>query len=413
MNGYKEFEAKTLDDAIQDACAFYDSSREKLEIEILNDAKGGIFGLMGAKKARIRAKLVQLSRVLEGLDQQPEGKEKQRSKRGNGALHGALSEPFSPQAVCAPEESVAQGFIPPAPEGGRQKKQEQHHNAHRNNERKRHSSAPAVPAVSAMPAMDDLPFTGQASIAELFAKSSQNARALNGREDNRDAGREAGHENPARVPQKGPKGRIHREYKTGEKKSKESSPPRPEEEDCAGEGDLRDALCQAEEYTRIPFDQLDKGELETATREIVNRLVTSFLDNPAIDVTIDTDRVRVSITGLEDAGILIGRDGQTLASLQYLVTRMLSSRMNTLMRVQIDAGDYRARQDERLRELALSLAEKVKTGGRPQVTRPLSSYHRRVIHLTLQDDPLVQTHSKGEGDMKRVMIARKKPEKTS
>jgi spoIIIJ-associated protein len=68
MSGYKEFEGKTLDEAIQAPCSFYDTSREKLEIEICNDAKGGIFGLVGAKKARVRAKLVKLASVLDDLD---------------------------------------------------------------------------------------------------------------------------------------------------------------------------------------------------------------------------------------------------------------------------------------------------------------------------------------------------------
>ncbi|MCC8193800.1 MAG: KH domain-containing protein, partial [Deltaproteobacteria bacterium] len=174
------------------------------------------------------------------------------------------------------------------------------------------------------------------------------------------------------------------------------------------DADAGDLDADGEEFSRVPFDQLDVAELENAAREMVARLTAPFLGDVTVSVAVGSDRVRISLTDVDDPGLLIGRDGQTLASLQYLVTRMLSNRMNALLRVQIDAGDYRERQDERLRELALSLAEKVKAGGRPQVTRPLSSYHRRVIHLTLQDDPQVQTHSKGEGEMKRVMVARRK-----
>ncbi len=169
-----------------------------------------------------------------------------------------------------------------------------------------------------------------------------------------------------------------------------------------------DLELDGEEFSRVPFDQLDAAALENAAREIVSHLTRPFLGEVSIAVVIANDRVRITLTDVDDPGLLIGRDGQTLASLQYLVTRMLSNRMKALLRVQIDAGDYRERQDERLREMALQLAEKVKAGGRPQATRPLSSYHRRVIHLTLQNDPLVQTHSKGEGEMKRVMVARRK-----
>ena len=78
------------------------------------------------------------------------------------------------------------------------------------------------------------------------------------------------------------------------------------------------------------------------------------------------------------------------------------------VRVQVDAGDYHSRQDSRLQELARALADKVRATGRSQSTRPLSAYQRRVIHLTLQDDPDVQTRSSGEGPLKRVVILRRK-----
>ncbi|MCC8194043.1 MAG: Jag N-terminal domain-containing protein, partial [Deltaproteobacteria bacterium] len=95
MSGYKEFEGKTLDEAIRDACAYYNATRDKLEIDILNDAKGGIFGLVGAKKARVRARLVELSSVLEGLDSLGEkGKQKKRGEAHPGeARRGGRREP--------------------------------------------------------------------------------------------------------------------------------------------------------------------------------------------------------------------------------------------------------------------------------------------------------------------------------
>ena len=80
----------------------------------------------------------------------------------------------------------------------------------------------------------------------------------------------------------------------------------------------------------------------------------------------------------------------------------------TRLTVQVDAGDYHSRQDSRLQELARALADKVRATGRSQSTRPLSAYQRRVIHLTLQDDPDVQTRSSGEGPLKRVVILRRK-----
>jgi spoIIIJ-associated protein len=105
--------------------------------------------------------------------------------------------------------------------------------------------------------------------------------------------------------------------------------------------------------------------------------------------------------------MLIGREGQTLAALQYLASRIVSRGMNAAVRVNLDAGEYRQHQDDKLQELALNLAVKVKNTGRPCSTRPLNSYHRRIIHLTLQEDEEVQTRSTGQGALKRVVVQRR------
>ncbi|MFO7876571.1 MAG: R3H domain-containing nucleic acid-binding protein, partial [Desulfovermiculus sp.] len=81
--------------------------------------------------------------------------------------------------------------------------------------------------------------------------------------------------------------------------------------------------------------------------------------------------------------------------------------------VQLDAGGYRQRQDDQVRQKALYLAQKVKDSGKAQSTKPMSSYHRRLVHLSLQDDTDIITRSKGDGPMKRVLITlkrRKEPE---
>lgn len=363
MSGYKEFEGKTLDDAIRGACSFYDVSRDKLEVEICNDAKGGIFGLMGVKKARIRAKLVELANVLDDLDASvTSGKrQKKRPAEKQGSEEGKRREENKPRQMKC-EDAAAQRQAAAKDRADHQKKQ-------------------------ALNVYNGNVGTGVESVAELFAKASKDPVEPSPQKDGR--GRDRGR-----------KGKAEREK--GDSRQVEGLP---ENGNSNGNGDLDH---DAEDLNWVPFDQLDQAELESVAREIVTRLTEPFLGGTTIAVTTGNDRVRVCITDVEDPGLLIGRDGQNLASLQYLVTRMLSSRMKALLRVQIDAGDYRERQDERLRDLAFSLAEKVKAGGRPQVTRPLSSYHRRVIHLALQEDPLIQTHSKGEGEMKRVMIAKKK-----
>jgi spoIIIJ-associated protein len=121
-------------------------------------------------------------------------------------------------------------------------------------------------------------------------------------------------------------------------------------------------------------------------------------------VEIGNDRARVSLDCGDAAGLLVGRDGQTLAAVQYLAARIVGRKIGGALRLHIDAGHYRERQDDRLKELALSLAAKVKKTRKPQSTRPLSAYQRRIVHLALEPDPDVSTRSKGEGAQRRVVV---------
>jgi len=151
------------------------------------------------------------------------------------------------------------------------------------------------------------------------------------------------------------------------------------------------------------------AELKQIVLGVVERLVNTIVDDPRIEVEIeDKDRVKVTILGDEHSGLLIGREGQTLASIQYLANRIMAKKSTEPLRIQVDTGDYRERQDDSLRQLALHLADKAKSLGRVQSTKPLSSYHRRVVHMTLQTDETISTKSKGDGPLKRVLILPKR-----
>ena len=159
----------------------------------------------------------------------------------------------------------------------------------------------------------------------------------------------------------------------------------------------------------IPFNELDQQKLSALTEEAARQLITPILGDVPLHVSIADNHVEVHVSCGEQSSLLIGREGQTLSSLQYLASRIVSTGMEAAVRVQINAGDYRERQDERLRELAYVLAERVRATGRSCSTRPMSSYHRRIIHLALQDSPDVQTRSSGEGPLKRIIVQKRKP----
>jgi len=153
-------------------------------------------------------------------------------------------------------------------------------------------------------------------------------------------------------------------------------------------------------------------ELKALITTVVDRVVSPIVQHPDIDVDVEEgSRAKVTIQDDANSGLLIGREGQTLAAVQYLVNRIVANKWPEPVKVQVDTGDYRERQDDNLRQLAQHLAEKVRNQGKPQSTRPLSSYHRRVVHLALQEDETVTTRSKGDGPLKRVLILPRRGDK--
>lgn len=109
----------------------------------------------------------------------------------------------------------------------------------------------------------------------------------------------------------------------------------------------------------------------------------------------------------EDLGILIGRRGETLSSLQYLVNLIVGRRLKAGVGVVVDVAGYRQRRYESLRLLARRLADQVRSTGRSVTLEPMPAGERRIIHLELSDDPYVTTQSIGQGEARKVAILSK------
>jgi len=115
------------------------------------------------------------------------------------------------------------------------------------------------------------------------------------------------------------------------------------------------------------------------------------------------DVITLNVKG-DDLGILIGRRGQTLASLQHIVRLIVAHQVKARVPVVIDVEGYKERRYGALQALALRIAEQVKARRRPFALEPMPAYERRIIHLTLADDPDVTTESIGEGETRKVVI---------
>ena len=106
----------------------------------------------------------------------------------------------------------------------------------------------------------------------------------------------------------------------------------------------------------------------------------------------------------DQEGFLIGKHGRTLESLQMLINRMVSKRLKSTLRVVLDIDNYRKRRVDSLAQMALRMGDKVKRTGHSQTLGPFNAYDRRIIHLTLKEDPSLNTESLGEGELKKVRI---------
>ena len=113
----------------------------------------------------------------------------------------------------------------------------------------------------------------------------------------------------------------------------------------------------------------------------------------------------------EEMGILIGKRGQTLDSLQYLISLVVNKESDSYIKVKVDTEDYRERRKATLENLAKNLSYKVKRTRRPVTLEPMNPYERRIIHSALQNDRYVETHSEGDEPYRKVVITLKKREK--
>ena len=145
--------------------------------------------------------------------------------------------------------------------------------------------------------------------------------------------------------------------------------------------------------------------------------IREFLENVFsamnMEVTIDIKKAEddkvyeVELSGKE-MGLLIGKRGQTLDSLQYLTNLAVNKHSDGYIKVKLDTEDYRQRRKETLENLAKNIAYKVKRTKRPVSLEPMNPFERRVIHSALQGDRYVETHSEGEEPFRHVVVTLKK-----
>ena len=241
-------------------------------------------------------------------------------------------------------------------------------------------------------------------------------------------------EKPEKKPAKAP-------VKT-EKKEKESAPakakkepvksvekeaPKDTREKAKGKEKARPAVMENTQQSRTVETKEEIREekpakehtpRENADPEVVTKKAVEFLQSmfDAMDINVDintsfeNDTLSIDLSG-DDMGILIGKRGQTLDSVQYLTSLVINKGKASYVRVKVDTENYRERRKATLENLAKNIAFKVKKTRKSIYLEPMNPYERRIIHSALQNDPYVTTHSEGEEPLRKVVVTLKKKEK--
>jgi spoIIIJ-associated protein len=169
---------------------------------------------------------------------------------------------------------------------------------------------------------------------------------------------------------------------------------------------------QEERPAEEPKKARELAEVQPQTVEAVKTFLADTMKamnmEVEIEISIDEDGALCADLRGEHMGILIGKRGQTLDSLQYLANRVANKHQDGYVRVKLDTENYRARREETLKHLAKNIAHKVKRNRRPVALEPMNPYERRIIHSALQSNPYVTTHSEGEEPYRKVVITLKR-----
>lgn len=164
---------------------------------------------------------------------------------------------------------------------------------------------------------------------------------------------------------------------------------------------------------RIKLKEIEEKVIEKTMEETAETFLMNVFREMKINANVEVEYLEdeacmnINVTG-DDMGILIGKRGQTLDSLQYLVSLVVNKESSSYIKVKVDTENYRERRRETLENLARNISFKVKRTNHSVSLEPMNPYERRIIHSALQNDKYVETHSEGEEPYRHVVVTLKK-----
>ena len=169
--------------------------------------------------------------------------------------------------------------------------------------------------------------------------------------------------------------------------------------------EVKEAPKAEEKPKAEPFTAEQKDVIKKDIQTFLNNMFGAMSMEVKADITFDDEEnsVNVDLSG-DNMGVLIGKRGQTLDSIQYLTSLVINKNSEKYVRVKLDTENYRKRRKETLESLAKNIAYKVKRSRRPVSLEPMNPYERRIIHSALQADKFVSTRSEGEEPFRHVVV---------
>lgn len=218
----------------------------------------------------------------------------------------------------------------------------------------------------------------------------------------------------SRKPEKEPK-KFDKEKKNTEKAEKNFKKDNVKENskenmEAAEFDTVKEEFLHEENQSKLPKTPVDPREAEERAEKFLKDMFSAMEMQVIIQAEYKDDTLTVDLSG-DDMGVLIGKRGQTLDSIQYLVSLVVNKGKSSYIRVKVDTENYRNRRKATLENLAKNIAYKVKKTRRPVYLEPMNPYERRIIHSALQNDPYVTTHSEGEEPCRKVVVTLKKRER--
>lgn len=187
----------------------------------------------------------------------------------------------------------------------------------------------------------------------------------------------------------------------------EKSQPTDEFENKVSTEEITTSTQEAEDST--DKKSATSGEIEEISREFLDKVLNSLEIETDLDINFENNVLKVEIKGDEEKlGIVIGKRGVTLDSIQYLLSLIVNKNTDEYVRVQLDSSGYRQKREDTLKDLAQKMASKVLKTGRNIKLEPMNAHERKIIHEALQEYEGVITHSEGKDPYRKVVIQKER-----